>query len=178
MSIITIDLVKALVNEVNIHEESPKEFINYLNVKKPDNEYGMYSAYELIEGELEKKACLTDLRLNQGVQGITVSQFLYDSTDNYVARVMEKFSSDIFRVRWGLAEVGDKYFDKETGLFDKQEWDNDMNERVFTEEVEGRTKYYYVSHNTSIVERWVDKIVKIREDSSKHYMYTNLKFAL
>ena len=35
MSIITIDLAKSVAGEVNIHNESPKEFIDIFNIKPP-----------------------------------------------------------------------------------------------------------------------------------------------
>lgn len=46
LSLITVDIVKAIINEVNIHNESPFEFGDVFNVSKID---GKYKIYELDE---------------------------------------------------------------------------------------------------------------------------------
>ena len=46
---ITIDIVKALITEVNIHDEDPEVFADIFNVKKTDDYYNIY------EGKLTEK---------------------------------------------------------------------------------------------------------------------------
>jgi ATPase family associated with various cellular activities (AAA) len=41
LEIITVDIVKCLVNEVNIHNESPLSFAEFFNVKRIDNVYNV-----------------------------------------------------------------------------------------------------------------------------------------
>lgn len=47
LDIITIDIVKAVLNEVNIHNENPTEFEDIFNVQK--GEHDVYNVYELNE---------------------------------------------------------------------------------------------------------------------------------
>lgn len=59
LEIITIDIVKSVIEEVNLHKESPTEFMDVFNVKKITGKYTVYSvtkdgAGKEIEIELEK----------------------------------------------------------------------------------------------------------------------------
>lgn len=42
LEIITIDIVKSMVIEVNIHKEKPEAFLSFFNVKKIDNKYDIF----------------------------------------------------------------------------------------------------------------------------------------
>lgn len=50
---ITIDIAKTLVEEVNIHRESPKVFGEYFNTKQVENEFAVYKV-DNIEGKTEE----------------------------------------------------------------------------------------------------------------------------
>ncbi len=50
---ITIDIAKTLVEEVNIHRESPKVFGEYFNTKQVENEFAIYKV-DNIEGKTEE----------------------------------------------------------------------------------------------------------------------------
>ncbi len=51
LNIITIDIIKALIQEVNIHNESPKKFIDIFNVKKIEQTYDIF--------EMKDRNCTT-----------------------------------------------------------------------------------------------------------------------
>jgi SpoVK/Ycf46/Vps4 family AAA+-type ATPase len=42
LEIITVDIVKAVINEVNIHDEDPMEFYQFFNVKKVEESYNVF----------------------------------------------------------------------------------------------------------------------------------------
>jgi len=50
LNIITIDIIKSVVREINIHNETPSKFAGYFNVKI-SNDY--YDVYEIKEGKEE-----------------------------------------------------------------------------------------------------------------------------
>ena len=62
LEIITIDVVKSIIEEVNLHNESPTEFMDVFNVKKIT---GKYSIYEVKTGEDGKQ---TETELYKGVK--------------------------------------------------------------------------------------------------------------
>jgi hypothetical protein len=64
MSIITIDLVKAVVEEVNIHKEDPELFKDFFNADDQDSDI-TYNVYKLNEkGEREQYKLYTELSLD------------------------------------------------------------------------------------------------------------------
>lgn len=62
LEIITIDVVKSIIEEVNLHDESPIEFMDVFNVKKIT---GKYSIYEIVEND---KGETVEVELNKGVK--------------------------------------------------------------------------------------------------------------
>ena len=56
LEIITVDIVKAICEEVNIHNESPKEFSNIFNVKKITGKYDVYEVGDKIDTVVKKNA--------------------------------------------------------------------------------------------------------------------------
>ena len=49
LSIITMDLVKCIIQEVNIHEEDPKEFKDFFNISDGNKE--LYNVYKIEDGK-------------------------------------------------------------------------------------------------------------------------------
>lgn len=62
LEVITIDVVKSIIEEVNIHEEAPAAFINIFNVSKIT---GKYTVYKLTE---DKSGKITESVLHKGVK--------------------------------------------------------------------------------------------------------------
>lgn len=62
LQVITIDVVKAIVEEVNIHKESPKDFVDVFNVKKITGRYNVHQIIETKDGKTTEKL------LEQGVK--------------------------------------------------------------------------------------------------------------
>jgi hypothetical protein len=60
LELITVDIVKAIIDEVNIHNEDPKEFKDVFNIKVMDNKYNVY---EVIPGEAIPKLITPDARI-------------------------------------------------------------------------------------------------------------------
>jgi SpoVK/Ycf46/Vps4 family AAA+-type ATPase len=62
LEIITIDIVKSIIEEVNLHNESPKEFMDVFNVKKIT---GKYSIFSILKDENGKE---TEIEVAKGVK--------------------------------------------------------------------------------------------------------------
>lgn len=58
---ITVDIVKAIIDEVNIHNEDPKEFKDVFNIKIMDSKYNVY---ELIPGKKDPVTVALNCRVN------------------------------------------------------------------------------------------------------------------
>lgn len=175
MSILTIDLVKAIVQEVNIHEESPKQFMDYLNVNKADNENGLFTVFPVEAGGVTgKEPVFSNIRLHQGVHGLQAGTYISDASDNYVARVVEKYGSDTFKIKWGLVAIPKEFFNKK-GEFQKSKFEDERGVPVIIEKDEDEIPhYYYITHNASVADKVIEMIVRITEDNPKHYRYSNI----
>lgn len=46
LEIITVDIVKAIINEINIHDEDPYVFASFFNVKRNEEAYNVYHIFE------------------------------------------------------------------------------------------------------------------------------------
>jgi len=52
LELITVDIVKAIIQEINIHDESPKMFEDIFNVKKNKGKYDVYLVNELNDDDI------------------------------------------------------------------------------------------------------------------------------
>jgi broad-specificity NMP kinase len=73
---ITVDIVKAIVDEVNIHNEIPSEFKDVFNIKVMDSKYNVY---ELEPGKAEMKV----VAKNAKISPIRFSQENVESEDDF-----------------------------------------------------------------------------------------------
>lgn len=102
MNIITIDLVKAIIHEVNLHGESPYEFKDIFNVRNHKNE--LYDLYNITDAANPK----------QIATGVNFTFQFIDSNighEHYASRGMKSLGRMI------------KVFDKDTALFETSEYE-------------------------------------------------------
>jgi hypothetical protein len=119
LEIITVDLVKSIIQEINIHNESPKKFMDFFNVKGPMSHYShivpvnMYYVKDgVITDEIYAENISTDYisRLNVN------HNFWWD--DVYYGKIVEKFPNNVFKISVGYNQPDPEDFD-ENGVFIK-----------------------------------------------------------
>lgn len=99
LEIITIDIVKSIIEEVNLHEESPKEFMDIFNVKKITGKYSVYSITKdehgkEVETELFKGVKLYPRDFDEDRIGSSLQ-----ISDEYFGEIKEIVSFDTIIVR-------------------------------------------------------------------------------
>ena len=99
LEIITIDIVKAVVDEVNIHSESPKAFLDVFNVKKIAGRFTVFLQ------TTDEKDVVHEKLIKQGVK-ISPRQFNPDCVDdsfyvddNYLGEIVEVLDFDTVIVK-------------------------------------------------------------------------------
>ena len=99
LEIITIDIVKAVVDEVNIHNESPKVFLDVFNVKKIANRFTVFSQ------TIDDKNVVIEKLFKQGIK-VSPRQFNPDSVgdsfyvdDNYIGEIDEVLDFDTIIIK-------------------------------------------------------------------------------
>lgn len=66
LSIITIDIVKTVIEEINIHEQNPYDFVDYLNVSVMENKYSITKVEKGEDGrDKETVICWSAIILDQ-----------------------------------------------------------------------------------------------------------------
>lgn len=162
LKIITIDLIKAIVNEVNIHNESPKEFMDYLNVKDGGEDYEWKcDAFPVTHGGASTVPLFTHLVLDRAPTQLNPGMYLRtaDSYEN-VAKVLEKIGPDIYEVGWGLSPIP----------ADRVEM---YDEDTLIERVEkGKKKYYVRGFGPRFKQE--KAVVKIVEQTNTHYSFKGI----
>jgi hypothetical protein len=181
LEIITIDLVKAIINEVNIHVESPTKFMDVFNVTSG------------LSDDIRKSVEVVEVTNNPNVTPLEIKNaYLYASLERLCEgyqinterepafiKITEKYSKDTFKIKL--------YYN----LVTKAEL-----ERTYDDDDDDETQYFYSSTNdktpnvikldngdvlipvgtdetdATIVER----IVKITEKKTKHYSFNSMAF--
>lgn len=105
MGIITIDLVKSIIKEVNIHNESPYTFKEIFNVRNHRNElYDLYDVTDPNKPEILEKQIKTQFTFTE----INLGLSLYTNHKSYGNMI--------------------KIFDRNTALFELEEWEAEEEE--------------------------------------------------
>jgi DNA-directed RNA polymerase subunit F len=117
---ITIDIVKALITEVNIHDEDPETFADIFNVKRTDDYYNIY------EGRLTEKDLLTvfpkyskihsrNIAFMQDlskIQDFIDAEYDIHINNNYLGEILS-FKNNVLTCSIEDPENKDKYIEKE-----------------------------------------------------------------
>lgn len=106
LNIITVDIVKAICREVNIHEESPFEFADIFNVKQLSGKYDIYMVFgereELLKREVKispRKEYWGDEDDEDGEELIGRSFYI---DDRYVGEIIQRVDNDSIKVACAL----------------------------------------------------------------------------
>ena len=102
MNIITIDLIKSIIHEVNLHAESPYDFKDIFNVRNPKNE--LTDLYDITNPD-KPKTLATGVRIEFQFNDTNLGRRLYISSTGK---------------SWGDMV---KIIDKETAVFENREYD-------------------------------------------------------
>jgi hypothetical protein len=118
---ITIDIVKALVNEVNIHNESPNAFKDIFNISlKKDY-------YEIYEGSVTETEMLRIKPVHTKVQNFNIDVERLESDSLYLTSVVQNYYSfnalDAHHNRATLGIISD-YKDGVVTVFNCDNWDD------------------------------------------------------
>lgn len=105
LSIITVDIVKAICREVNIHHESPFKFADIFNVKQLSGKYDIDMVFngksELLKREVKISPRKEYWGEDEDDDSLIGNNFYID--DRYVGQVTEKIDSDTIKV---MCQVG------------------------------------------------------------------------
>ena len=101
LEIITVDIVKSIINEVNIQEESP---LNFKNIFNASSRKGKFKVFTEIDNKVElfMKGVKISPRLNFGDHSINSSFYI---NDTYVGRVEEVLDFSTIKVKIDEDEV-------------------------------------------------------------------------
>ena len=94
LEIITVDIVKSIINEINIQEESP---LNFKNIFNASTRKGKYKLFIDVNGQLEPfmKGVKISPRINFGDHSINSGFYINDS---YIGRIQEVIDFNTIKV--------------------------------------------------------------------------------
>ena len=105
LEIITVDIIKSVANEVNIHHESPFKFADVFNVKQIEGKYDVF----LIDGDkqitIKKSAKVSPRKDRWEDQDDVVGAYFYIEND-YIGSIIEDLSNNTIKVK---CEIGKDY---------------------------------------------------------------------
>ena len=90
---LTIDLIKEIINEINIHNVSPKEFIDIFNVRNDNYDHykaGLYDVYE-INGSNSNLIQQNILFNTRTFYDFKMGYKIYNKYDNYYGEIIEMY---------------------------------------------------------------------------------------
>lgn len=161
LRIITIDLVKSIVHEVNIHNESPKEFMSYFNVKDSGSDFKWRcDAFQVTRGVASPIALFKDLSLEKSPNHLSPGMYLRLEDYSVMCKVVEKIAPDVYKVSWNLLAI------------DKESVENYDSDDILVREEDGEEKYYLRTFNNRGKQETA--IVKIVEQPQVHHSYKTL----
>lgn len=117
LELITIDIVKAVIEEVNIHEESPENFKDVFNVRKLDYRYNVYKIRDGIEEAAFMNARISPSELNPEMIG---ENFWVNG--DFKGKI--KIVSNEFNMVVGFSENMINPYEEDIELSDQSEDDN------------------------------------------------------
>lgn len=164
LEIITIDLVKAIINEVNVHNESPKDFIDVFNVKGRDDENDK-TYIDIVEVTSDENVVPLQIN-NTYIYGHykRLGEGYYINVENepqYVS-IVEKYSKDTFKIELVYKELTEEEFTKKNYHFTDNIIKLDD------------SKYLVPTHYSDSGSIRVNRIVKITEKPTKHYSFNKM----
>ena len=101
LELITVDIVCAIIDEVNIHNEAPAAFKDVFNIKRVTE---LNTVYEMIKDEITGEY-VREIVLHEGAKTQPASVHPYNNgysfniNKEYIGEISEVFSQDIFEVQ-------------------------------------------------------------------------------
>ena len=168
LEIITIDLVKAIINEVNIHNESPKEFMDVFNVK---NKSGDDDKTEIVITNLEnpdEPIKITNPHVYGSVDRL--EQGYHISVPDYktFVKIIEKYDKNTFKIRCSYR------VDTAAEYTSSGKYTNPHPDTIKLENGDFLTPIYPNDVQENCVT--VDYVVMITEKPTKHYFFNKMAF--
>ena len=117
LQLVTVDIVKAIIEEVNMHEEAPQDFSDVFNVKKIE---GFYKIYDLTDGLEEPEMVMDTATISPAPKfNIHLEGNVFHINNNGIGRIMKVLGPNTLVV--GLWEDDDRSSFREelTLRFDK-----------------------------------------------------------
>jgi AAA+ ATPase superfamily predicted ATPase len=128
LGIITVDLVKSIIQEVNIHDEAPSKFIDFFNVKGSHADYTNTIPTDLVlvkEGVITKELFAENINL-ETFKDLREGNYIYHNQE-YFGKIIQKYPNNMLKIGIGYnkvnkkSEKGDDYTEKVSSLDDYQE---------------------------------------------------------
>jgi hypothetical protein len=163
LQIITVDLVKSIIQEVNIHDEAPSKFMDFFNVK---GSASIYSAdtqvvmYKVKDGVITKEVYADNICIDS-IESLRTGSDIY-WVNVFYGRVVEKFPNNVFKLSVGYNEPDFDDYD-ENGKFIVDNYDDN-------ELLQKDGKYYIktLPNKSDITEYYM---VHIKEVPQTHLNY-------
>lgn len=117
LEIITVDLVKSIIQEVNIHDQSPKKFIDFFNVKSNSSHHYTTPTdmFVVTNGAITSELYRENVHL-ETFSNLRVGNNLYHE-ESFIGRIVEKYSNNIVKLFIGYNKVEDPEDFDENGNF-------------------------------------------------------------
>lgn len=164
LEIITIDLVKAIINEVNVHNESPKDFIDVFNVRGRDdeNDKTYIDIVEVTSDENVVPLQISDTYIYGHYKRLREGYYINVENEPQYVSIVEKYSKDTFKIELIYKELTEEEFIKKNYHFTDNIIKLDDG------------KYLVPTHYSDSGSIRVNRIVKITEKQIKHYSFNKM----
>lgn len=163
LQIITVDLVKSIIQEVNIHDEAPSKFMDFFNVKGSASSYSADTQvvmYKVKDGAITKEVYADNICIDS-IKSLRIgSNIWWDEV--FYGRVVDKYPNDVFKlsVGYNMADIDD--YDDE-GVFMKDLYHEDA-----LMEKDGKFYIRTSSNKPNFTETYM---VHIKESPKTHVNY-------
>jgi hypothetical protein len=110
LAIITVDLVKSIIQEVNIHDEAPSKFIDFFNVKGSHADYTNTIPTDLVlvkEGVITKELFAENINL-ETFKNLREGNYIYHNQE-YFGKIIQKYPNNMLKIGVGYNKVNKKY---------------------------------------------------------------------
>jgi Cdc6-like AAA superfamily ATPase len=99
LEVITIDVVKSIIEEVNIHNESPSVFMDVFNVKKITGKYTVTKLTETKGGEVIEEVLHKGIRIYpREFDEDSVGRY-FEAEGDYLGRIIRVMDTDVIAVK-------------------------------------------------------------------------------
>ena len=109
LAIITVDLVKSIIQEVNIHDEAPSKFIDFFNVKGSYGEYSTTIPTDLVlvkEGVITKELFAENINL-ESFKDLREGNYIYHN-QQYIGKIIQKYPKNMLKIGVGYNKINKK----------------------------------------------------------------------